>query len=151
MSILVYKRRKAQRIKKEVIPFSDTPYSDVENGKRIKGIQSKISFLILIYSMMSRNYILHDYFLCKGPNNVDVEQTEPNIPSEMPSNIEEIATDVPPEIKESEESEVMDSGEIIHGVNCICKLYMGTCIRNTIIVNDGSDEKNENETENKSV
>ena len=47
MSILVYKRRKAQRIKKEVIPFSDTPYSDVENGKRIKGIQSKISFLIL--------------------------------------------------------------------------------------------------------
>ena len=47
MSILVYKRRKAQRIKKEVIPFSDTPYSDVENGKRIKRIQSKISFLIL--------------------------------------------------------------------------------------------------------
>ena len=51
--------------------------------------------------MMSRNYVLHDYFLCKGPNNIDVEQTEPNIPSEMPSNIEEIATDVPPEIKES--------------------------------------------------
>ena len=100
---------------------------------------------------MRRNYVLHDYFLCTEPKNIDVAQNESDIPSEVLNNIEEIVTDVLPEIKESEESEVIESGEIIHGVNCICKLYMGTCIRNTIIYNDGSDEDDVHKTENESV
>ena len=44
-TILVYKRRKARRLKKEVIPFSDTPYSDGEHGKKIKQPITKYHFL----------------------------------------------------------------------------------------------------------
>ena len=40
--------------------------------------------------------------------------------------IEEAATDFQPDVQGRD--------EVVHGVNCVCKLYMGTCINNTINV-----------------
>ena len=40
--------------------------------------------------------------------------------------IEEAATDVQPNAEGRD--------EVVHGVNCVCKLYIGTCIHNTINV-----------------
>ena len=57
-------------------------------------------------------FLLYDNFVDKEPSDIDVKRTETDIHSEVPNNIEEIATDIPPEVKESEESEVMESGEI---------------------------------------
>ena len=94
-------------------------------------------------------FLIHDNFVDKEPSDIVVKGAEPDIHSEVPNNIEEIATDIPPEVKESEESEVMESGELIHGINCVCKLYMGTCIGN--IVNDSKEDENENNTEDYSV
>ena len=40
--------------------------------------------------------------------------------------IKEAATDFQPDAQGRD--------EVVHGVNCVCKLYMGTCIHNTINV-----------------
>ena len=61
--------------------------------------------------------------------------------TEMQMNTEEAADDVPTEerviIEEATtdfQTDTQERDEVVHGVNCVCKLYMGTCIHNTINV-----------------
>ena len=56
----------------------------------------------------------------------NTEENVDNVPTEERVIIEEATTDFQPDTQERD--------EVVHGVNCVCKLYMGTCINNTINV-----------------
>ena len=54
----------------------------------------------------------------------NTEETGNDAPMEESVIIEEVTSDFQPDTQERD--------EVVHGVNCVCKLYMGTCIHNTI-------------------
>ena len=56
----------------------------------------------------------------------NTEENVDNVQTEERVIIEEATTDFQPDTQERD--------EVVHGVNCVCKLYMGTCINNTINV-----------------
>ena len=72
-----------------------------------------------------------------------VDETKTDIKTATESYVEEDALRIPTEIEtvvnEAEndlQSDMRETDEIVHGVNCVCKLYIGTCIRNTAYVKD---------------
>ena len=82
---------------------------------------------------------------------IDVDETATDIKIATENYVEEDTVGIPTEIEtvvnEAEfdlQSDMRETDEIVHGVNCVCKLYIGTCIRNTAYVKDSiTDEDNE--------
>ena len=44
-----------------------------------------------------------------------------------------------------------ETDEVVHGVNCVCKLYIGTCIRNTAYVKDTITDEDIEETDDVNI
>ena len=74
---------------------------------------------------------------------IDVDETATDIKTAMENYVEEDTVGIPTEIETvvnevdfDLQSDMRETDEIVHGVNCVCKLYIGTCIRNTAYVKD---------------
>ena len=87
-----------------------------------------------------------------------VDETKTDIKTATENSIEEDALGLPTEIEtavnEAEldlQSDMRETDEIVHGVNCVCKLYIGTCIRNTAYVKDSIIDEDIEKTDDENI
>ena len=89
---------------------------------------------------------------------IDVDKTATDIKTATENYVEEdalgIATEIETVVNEDEldlQSDMRETDEIVHGVNCVCKLYIGTCIRNTAYVKDSITDEDIEKTDEEDI
>ena len=72
-----------------------------------------------------------------------VEEDTVGTPTEIKTVVNEVDFDL--------QSDMRETDEIVHGVNCVCKLYIGTCIRNTAYVKDSITDEDIEKTDEEDI
>ena len=72
-----------------------------------------------------------------------VEEDTVGSPIEIETVVNEVDFDL--------QSDMRETDEIVHGVNCVCKLYIGTCIRNTAYVKDSITDEDIEKTDEEDI
>ena len=89
---------------------------------------------------------------------IDVDETATDIKTAMKNYVEEDTVGIPTEIETvvnevdfDLQSDMRETDEIVHVVNCVCKLYIGTCIRNTAYVKDSITDEDIEKTDEEDI